>query len=483
MELISFGFFAPRLGFYHDDWVLLEMWAQTGRFAPFVKAFFLHGFGIRPLSMLHYWAIFALAGARPLAAHLFLLVGEILAGLLYFLVLRRFLSRDLALAAAAFATAFPSHAATHFWMSTSLQIVAIDLALAGLLAHIAWLESGRRRWLAASMTAYAAALLYYESPAFLPLLLAAGLLARGWTVRETASAMAPLAAPFAAAMAWQRFAFPWMIAAADTKPAAFSPLHFLDVMRAGVGCVSYKIFKLCARTAAPAFRAFGVGLMAAWAAAAAAGTWALTPRERPRSFVPAAWLAAGGFLAANLPYAFARDYVPTFYGVMGRTGALGGLVAGLLAACALAALAPRPALRDGLAALLLGAFTWTNWHTALAWERSWDLQRTILDKAAPRAATLPPEAMVLLDGFPYTINSDLDEVIVFDASWDFSSALRLKTGRGDLRADVVTPRTRFEKDFVTVTIAGKTSRVTPYDNLYVYDYGRDRWHDYPSRTR
>ena len=52
----------------------------------------------------------------------------------------------------------------------------------------------------------------------------------------------------------------------------------------------------------------------------------------------------------------------------------------------------------------------------------------------------------------------LNEVVVFDATWDFSSALRIATRRTDLAADVVSPRTRF---------------VAPYKNQYVYRYDRD----------
>src|SRR5262249_3405505 len=138
--------------------------------------------------------------------------------------------------------------------------------------------------------------------------------------------------------------------------------------------------------------------------------------------------------------ALSSSYMPQIYGLMSRTNGAGALVGGLLVAVGVQRL-PRKA-RLGALALAAAAFAWADWVSAEEWARSWDKQQQILWKVAERAKTIEGPASILLAG----TQAHVGRAVLFDAHYDFDAALRVTTGRKDLKGNIVTSRLRFEPE-------------------------------------
>lgn len=492
VELAAFGPFAGRAGFYHDDWFFLELASRSHGFWEVVREFGRIIDWSRPVEMLTFPLFFAIGGWNPVVYAGLLILLETLQGWLFFLLLDGLLgSRTTALAAAILFLTYPNHAVTHVWFANSPQSIALTAALASLVAHQRWLESRRSVWLTATLFAYAAGALCYESVVFLPLLSGGARAVRKSLdgLRPSAAGLAasrefwPYAPTLLAVAIWQRAIAPAFSRKIPAKAAGLSLAHAAGVFKAGFGCITYQTVRLCLRTDISALHDLPRGLLLAAPLLSLAAAAALSfgrddgAADRRRAALIAAGAAVGGFLAANLPYALAIDYWPTYVGLMSRTSALGALPGGLLLAAGFAIL-PRPRLRVAVfatAALIFSAFTLCDWHASRQWSLSWRLQQDILRMAARKTEGLPPRAAVLLTGAPRYINTEINEVVVFDASWDIGPALRLAAGRPDLSANVVSPRMRFDDRGYFEQAPGESAHPSPspYANVYLYRYDRD----------
>ncbi|MFA5141294.1 MAG: hypothetical protein WC728_18895, partial [Elusimicrobiota bacterium] len=212
---IAFGTYLGRLGFYHDDYVLLEIMQGQAGILGRLKALAAAGFAVRPFALPEIVALHAFGGIQPAVYHHFLLFQSVASCFLFYVFLHRMIGEGLSLFSAALALALPVQSATHLWFSATMQTTALCLALASLLAHQVWLESRRARWLAGSMLLFALSLGVYEAFILMPLLLGAGLffLRRdaGASAREAASSalrdIAPYGALMLAAFLWHRFGY------------------------------------------------------------------------------------------------------------------------------------------------------------------------------------------------------------------------------------------------------------------------------------
>ncbi|MDD5658156.1 MAG: hypothetical protein PHF00_12975, partial [Elusimicrobia bacterium] len=482
-----------QLGFYHDDWVLLEFLTEDGSFWGGMARLAKAGFAVRPLNLPQFALFHAVGGLNPLPYHLAMLLLEITQGLLLYSLLARLLKRrDLALTATGIALLYPNHAVTHYWLSASGQTAALDLALASLLLHSRWQENRRKSFLAAGQACYLLAMLSYESIAFLPLLLGAASVAgdkgagKPWlqAFRSALLMLAPYGITLAAALFWQRAAFCWVFGLPSQRPVGFSLGHFFKTFQEGFSCLSWRILRLCLRTAPAAWHDFGLGLIAILAGL----SWGLArllkiePGEGESgrsSRIMAAATGIAAFAAANLPYAFTQAYLPAVTGVMARTSAVGALAGGLLLAAGLDALRSAfPAFRRGQIALLsafAAACLWSEWHTASRYALSWRIQNDLLAKCSAKAAALPHSATVLVAGVPGEINTRLNPVVVFAAHYDIGGALRLASGRPDLTVNIVSPRMQFTEEAAVESWQGRELARYPYGNLFIYRYDRDEW--------
>lgn len=496
VEIAGFGVFAPRMGFYSDDWTNLERLELRSSFSK-RAAYYLSIAPSRPGLSLLYPGLHSVAGKSPGRYQAIFLTLEVLAGLLLFLFLTRLFCRsDLALLAVVLAMLYPCRIVTHFWLSSSAWLVSLCLLLAGLLLHQAWLESRRAPVLAGGLLLYLFSILTYEAPAFLPLLLWGGLvgrrLASGEKLRPAllrpSLDMAPYAAVFLLAAGWQRFGLPLVMDSPSLREMSFSPGYFLHIYRQGAASVSKQTAELAleALSSAPTETGLWMGLLCA-AASVVLGLLLLPsgPRSEDGSR-PAAWTAAAcsaaGFFGAYLPYTVST-YVPSAFGINSRTSAGGGLAAGILLAAIVwacltetrtrrwAAPALRGALMLGVSIMLL-----TNWSQSRQWADSWTAQNEILSRFAPHAAGLPKGSRVLLAGTPYYVGGDELNAGIFTSSWGLTSAIHLTSGRDDLAGDILPREARFLSDGLHGAVPGESGRklVHPYKDLYLYHFGKDK---------
>lgn len=485
-ELISYGPFIAHRGFCADDWIFLYNSLHAGGLAGAVRNLAAGGFWARPAEILEYPLLYAGGLSHPALDQAFLLLLKIVEGGLLFLLLERLLEwRALAFAAAALALTYPDRSATHLWYANAPQSLCLVLTLVSLLLHESWIRTRRSGELAAGLACYLLGLLSYESAAFAPLILGAGLAARGIAsgrparkaLVSAARDLLPYAAALGAGLLWMWGGAALLSGQSNPKPLQLSLSAAAAVYWSAALAMTRDTVLLCAKAAPLAAAHLSRPLMLAAGALFAAAVF--RPREEPapaaaprrKSLTVAAALGAAAILAGYAPYGFSRHpYLPDVLGIMNRINAVGAWGAGILLAAALAALFPRRALaRRAALVLLLAAFAWTNAVMCLQWALSWQTQRGILAGVAPPARALPPGSLVVLAGAPERFGG----APVFTESWDFDDALKLATGRDDLRGRVAGPRMSFAPDAVVESPdAAHWPRAEdwryPYRNIYLY---------------
>lgn len=485
--LFAFGLFAPRLGFYHDDWVFLEIASRGRGFWGVVQALArTPGLWPRPVEIAQYALFYACGGLHPAPYHFLLVALAAVEGMLLFLLWKRLLGgHELALTAACLTILMPNRSVLHVWFASSPAVVAQVLILASLLCHMDWLAKGGWARLALSLTAYLLSVLCYESTAFMPFMLAAPVFLKARQTRgrlapalaDTAAALGPFVAALGAALFWQ-----WLGSAALTHHAnpksqvlAISLSHIFKAYGAGFECLTNRLLHICWQSLGPAFSYLGLPLILLLCVFAVALAWLLTSEEAssqatrsaPRAMPLALATAAGGFVAAYAPYALSGSYMPQIYGIMSRTNGNGAWVAGLLLALGLAVLRRRP--RRVILAAMLAAFTATQWVGDRQWLQAWEKQQDILSKVAPPAVALPPGSTVLLADAPHFVGY----AVIFDAPYDFAAALRLATGRRDLDGKTRAADIQPEAPAATPIPGIRARRPAASRNLYIYSYGRN----------
>jgi hypothetical protein len=470
LTFIALRLLLPPTGLYLDDWAMLEQFGGGRPLGEALRAA-AQQFAGRPVEIALVPLFFRVAESTAGRLALLLALQWAEVGLV-FLFLRRATGQPATSAAAALAVAlFPSRPIIHVWVSSAPQLAAHGLAFASLLAHLRWRRLREGRALAVSQACYLLSVLTYESAAFAPLLLLAvdlhALGVRRW--KEAVRPLAPYALSLACAAAWQRLGASW-IGQPNARALGFDAFHALKTFGLGLGATTAAVPALAARALLPAafsdlgaWRCAGLVLFAA-AAGARADRGLADEEDRPR--LVWAWLAAAALVAAYLPFALSADYLPSLLGVLSRTNAAGAWAFGMGAA-ALAAAWPRPWRRArpwALAAAVLGCGA-RQWTSGMEYARASREQERILEGAA-RALAKAPDARTVLLSAPSHVGS----AVVFEETYDFAAALRLRTGRA-LDANVVSSRMRFLRDRVVERRGEAVAANHPYAGLYLYDAG------------
>lgn len=437
LGLLSFGVFIPRLGFYSDDWWLLEIMSSGRRLGAIAGWIRNGGLWTRPVEMFQYSFFYLIGGPHAsIQQTLLFIFGLLECWLLFLLFFQLLRHRSLALTAAMIAYLYPNRAVFHIWFADSPELTAHLLALASLLIHIQWRNGAGRVWLIWSLALFLAAILSYESVVFLPLLLGVTITFDNRSPVEGATegiaTCLPYLLPIAIAFVWQWVGARWLLGHMNPKAQELRPSigHFLKVYGAGFECITNRTLHLCVKNIA-AMRFWG---WQRWITCAAALTTVLvcartirhaespSRAELKRTLI----LSAVIFIVGYAPYALSGSYTPQIFGIMSRTNGIGAWSGGLLIAALLGFCRPR--LRSALLALVLVLFTGANWVTNFEWAQAWVLENDILTKLVPTARNLPPKSKVVLVDAPHFSGY----AVVFDSSYDFDSALRVSTRRRDL---------------------------------------------------
>lgn len=457
-----------RLGFYHDDWALLQqMIAHGGGLAELI-AFQLrrtvHLY--RPLSVLCWTLPYWFFGLRPLGWHLLMtaLTGGLGAAL--YSILREHGASELnAVLAALIFMAFPNADATLFWPDVAM-ILSMSL-LCFLLAyreHLRYMRDGLEgaRWRSAALLFLS--LCAYEQPFFLlPIWLFApgGGVERSWRMRRSLA----LGAAAVVIYALYKFALvPQFVP--YNKPVSFSARHALFVCYMALRAVADPrwIFYLLQ----VAWR--GVHwhpLLALGALLTPAAAWRALDRENASGSAKTArtLIFWGGSLyaLAYVPFFFS-DYAPAAYDHMNRLNQLPAI--GLAAlACGWAAVRPGK-LRTAALAVVAAFCLITSTAFAEIWAQSYRRQLAVRDAVLAHEESWPPHQLLLIH---------LDELYVarkapvFLAGYDVASAIAIWTGRQDRDAVVYTQWTHLGLDALQ-TQAGSV----PYGSVSLLDMANGR---------
>ena len=140
MAAINFFPGIKHVGFYLDDWVMLNTLARGPQnFFELFNYYFSADPRVvkRPIEALHFMVMFKLFGLKPLGYHVFNLILEVLsAWLLYFCMHRLTRSMPVALVTSILFLIYPSHNSTHYWVVCSSVGMSMILYLGSLLADI-----------------------------------------------------------------------------------------------------------------------------------------------------------------------------------------------------------------------------------------------------------------------------------------------------------------------------------------------------------
>ncbi len=466
---LGFGRGLGSLGFYNDDYTWLSslsaaspatFWnlartlvrSDPGNFIP------------RAGDLVYMPVLFLLGGVKPLAYQAVGLAADLaVAWNFHRLLVEEGLDGGTALLAATLAALYPNHDATHHWVTGAPQ------ALAGTL----WAVRASRAQSAPRRAAGAAVFLFctmiYEAAGLLAFLPAILDFARSGP--RAAARRWPLPACLAAVFAYQRVLVPSLLGL-SRHSMSLSAGHALQVVRAGLECTVFnRLTDMIWRSglyAAVHFRADGRLFLAASAAAVvAAAFWTLRRSDSaPDGRLPR--LAALFFLLGYAPYFLDAKYTPSIFDPTNRinmVGSLGGALA--LTWLVLRLRAARGPAARAAGTVLLGAslcgFLLADQASNAQWSRAYALQQDVLAGLDPWIKTVPGPAVVLLYGVPDRIGSGS----VFESTYDFDGALRLRFRRPELRGLVGSGRVRFDPGEAFYSSPG----VAPlsYARLYAYD--------------
>lgn len=459
------GWEITRLGFYHDDWVLLSDMAALGGGLWELVAGQLRGtmHVYRPLSVLCWTVPYYLFGLR---AELWQGAMAGLTAVLcfaYYALLRRFgAPRAAAVLAALLFLAFPNKDATLFWPDVSLILSVSLLCFVGAcLAQARYLKTGSAASLASAVALLLLALSAYEQCFFMMPVwaLAPGAREAGARLKRSLAAGGAALLLFAAA---KFVILPHFVPYGKT--VAFSPSHAVFVYYMALRSVLDPRWLLylgrCAVQAAiwhPVLTACALALP--WLARAALSR----PTETPAAGASRSLILWGGavYVLGYLPFCFST-YAPGAYDHMNRLNQLPA--AGLCAAACGWSLASR----RRSAALAAAAAACLVIHLAFSgiWRESYRRQLELKDRVL---AVLPawPKDKPLLVVLPELFVAR--KAPVFLSGYDISAAIRLWTGERERSALVYSEWTRFGPGGVTVDGATR-----PYADFMTLDAASGR---------
>ena len=489
---LTSAFFLTGLGFYSDDWWLLNTasqapdqsfmgvfgWLYSPNFAPYQWPIVR----MRPVQVLYQAALYTTFGAEPLGYHLVNTTVLTAAVTLLYIVLREMgQARLVALSVALVYALAPHYTTDRFWVAAFQATLSMALVLGSLYAALRATRpgvSGGWAWGAFSLALLTLAGLAYEVVMPLALLTLWLLARRVWP-------------------AWRAARRPQLDAPAFLLGGTAFTLGLLALFKAVTSARSgfqdaypHHVLSLVAGAASINLGGFGLGLpvAAGWLAwrypdpvilagavvlgGLVAGYLALALRQAGRAnLTVVAWptLVRSGLGVFALGYAIFLTNANVGYSSAGISNrvAIAGAAGVALAGVGLAgwlcqgrgswrgpglfgALITGVAVSGFLITTTLGGF----------WQRAYQQERVILAQLRADLPDLPTGATLLLDAVcPYH-----GPAIVFEAPWDVTGALRLLYRDPTLRGDVVTSE-------LSVTSAGVSTRIYDYVSRYPYGDG------------
>ncbi len=495
LEILTFAQFVRKVGFYLDDWLML----QTLHFGPkdFFGALSNYFFNdpkviIRPIEVFHFAPMYFAFGLRPLGYHLVNGALEILCICLLYAVLKRFTeSRFLAFIAVAAFVVYPIHDCTHYWILCSSVTLSAAFYLVSLMASMKASLESKPYFHLISTLAFALSIFNYE--VFLPFA-AVTFLCIFFMARRTGSfnqalkqafySFIPLLACGASLFAYQRFLVPHL-GLGFVHKVNLDPGHIFHVLFSGIlvsspfHAVPFVQSQLSLRLGEP-FAPLDILSMSVIFAGLSFLTFRLMQKEA-LTVKPLCALELGAIGVASIAFsigifAFSSEFEPTLMTLVNRifTGAAigwGCIFAALI--FALTRFLAKHTILKALIAICLSAscvyFTVANWALAQPWVASQKAQTGIIYLMKKEKGILRhPDSILLADCPRYVMWSP-----VFDGVWDFQSMVRMVLEDPKMSAGVVSERLSLGPSQVKDVSMGYTCGVYPYDRLRVFVPGNN----------
>ena len=493
LEILTFAPFLRRVGFYLDDWLML----QTLHFGPqdLFGAFSNYFFNdpkviIRPVEVLHFAPMYFAFGLRPLGYHLVNGVLEILCVCLLYAALKRFTeSRLMAFLAVVAFVIYPIHDCTHYWILCSSVTLSAALYLASLLASMKASIDGKPYFHGLAALAFTFSIYNYE--VFLPFALVTALciffMARrsvsfNQSLQQAGFSFLPLFVSGVSLFAYQRYLVPHL-GLGFVHKVNLDPLHLLHVLFSGIfvsspfNVVPFLQSRLALRVAEP-FSAVEILSLVTIFAGLSFLTFRLMQKEsftdkltdKPvRAFELAVIGVATTVFSIGI-FALSSEFEPTLMTMVNRIfsgAAIGwGCIFAALVFLLTRFLAGRQIAKALLAVCLSFAcvyFTVANWSLAQPWVVSQTAQTGVSYVVKQQKGKIHHPDIIMLADYPrYVMWSP-----VFDGVWDFQSMVRLTLDDAKIGAGVVSDRLCVGKTELKDVSMGYTCGVYPYEHLKI----------------
>ena len=492
VTILSAAPYITKLGFYSDDWALLETFA-SGRTS---LGEVVEDFAVRPLQGIYAATLFRLLGLEPLGYHLVnTAMIAVAVALLYVLLLRLRFSRSEALSASFLFLVLPQLSTIRVWFSTVQVALSMVLALASIHAQLSYVRGGRTAWAAVGVAAALLSLAAYE--VFAPLVAGFSImlfLARkqllwgesGYESRRLKAIIVVILAIAATAILLK------MIASDRARSILYPELYLKGIRTLFDPSYDFRLDSGPNVFAAVQVH-FGLTLAGWWSAMVEllhyrwnplAALFALACAALAASRIGAShssvdrkvrplWLIAAGLIAFVIGHAalFAAAGL-TFSGIGMANRVLAApaigvamiLTAGLAAGVNIAPLSMRQAALGVLIVIVVALGAYRIWMIERYWTEAPGLQARFLENAKRDLRSVPPGSTVIVDGLcPYH-----GPAVVFETWWDTGPALSLSLNR-KLDADLLNGRSQLEPGGLRTWIYGD-SRFYPFGpDLYLYN--------------
>jgi hypothetical protein len=480
--------YVARLGFYSDDWALLEEFSANGNGS--LAEIAGSGFAGRPVQALYSAALFKLFGLRPLGYHLVdTAVLAACAALLYLLLVRLRFSRVESFATTLLFLMLPQLSTVRVWFAAFQVPLSMALMLVSMHWQLTFARFGRIAALAGAVAAALLSIGAYEI--FGPLLaaFAVGLLIQRWR-----NAQRPIG--------WRNFVIASLIAALTISAFVYKLLVSGRAGAVGDPARYVKGLRQLFRVDYDWRADSGLNILATprahfwapvegwWSGAkmllgggagaevivialllAAIAAWRLAGASEPeRSPARLLLLGIGTFALGNSIFLVVPSVAFTSTGMDNRVQVAAAIGVAMIFAALILFVAralpfPRRAAAFSATTAIVAAAAFARLAAIEAyWAQAPALQAQVLGAAQTDLRGLPTNSTVILDGVcPYH-----GPAVIFETYWDLEGALSLALGR-PLHADVVSSRMSLTRGGLATSIY-KEPRFYPYGpSLYAYN--------------
>jgi hypothetical protein len=492
MTVLSLVLYVGGLGFYYDDYQLLERMGESGhRSVLGLYDAVSPGTGQRPLQALTYAVLYRLFGAHPLGYHVFNAAIFVVAIVLIYLVLRELrLPRFVSVAVPLVYAMLPHYSTDRFWAAAFQANTSTAFYALGTYAALRALRSSRRAfpvWLLVAVLSVAGSLFAYEVAAPL-FLLSAGLV---WLAGRASGRRRVVVAVLGGALLAAVIAKSTLVVTGGQNGYRVGfqggVLHHLVYLVSGaiklnVGtylvALPYVLWWIVVHH-------FAVStLVVAVASGALAFAYLANARDRgDAEAVPWSWIVAAGFAVFVLGYAVFLTNDQILFrsaGIDNRVNAASALgialmVVGAIGWVARLAQAGRQSLvRAAAVACVVAVGVFIVDSLASFWADAYKRQHAIVAGLTQQLGRSPRAGVVVLDA----ACPELGPAVVFADQYDLGGALWLHYRDSRLTADVATPDLRTTPRGLRIGIeflGEASSRTYPYGaQLRVYDARRRR---------